>query len=307
VGYSQDRLDQVVAALFPQYSRSRLQSWIKSGQLLVDGVAWRPRDKVSGGELVEIDAVASTISDEAEDIPLDIVFEDESILVINKPSGLVVHPGAGNRKGTLLNALLHFCPDLNEVPRAGIVHRLDKETTGLMVVAKTIESQTSLVQQLQSREVKRLYHAVVYGLPPKQGIVDAPIGRHRLQRTRMAIREQGKEAITRFRLLGAYKSHSHMEFSLETGRTHQIRVHMQHLGYPLVGDPAYGGQFRTPRKGGEELGAVLKEFPRQALHAKALSFLHPATLDQVTFENDLPEDLRLLLTALEKDMSILDD
>jgi 23S rRNA pseudouridine1911/1915/1917 synthase len=307
VEYSQDRLDQVVAALFPQYSRSRLQSWIKSGELLVDGAAWRPKDKVFGGELVKIDAVASTISDEAEDIPLDIVFEDESILIINKPSGLVVHPGAGNRKGTLLNALLHFCPGLNEVPRAGIVHRLDKETTGLMVVAKTIESQTSLVQQLQSREVKRLYHAVVYGLPSKQGTVDAPIGRHRLQRTRMAIQELGKEAITRYRRISAYKSHAHMEFSLETGRTHQIRVHMQHLGYPLVGDPAYGGQFRIPRKGGEELGAVLKEFPRQALHAKELSFVHPATLDQATFESDLPEDLRVLLEALEKDMSIEDD
>ncbi len=301
---SQDRLDLVVAALFPQYSRSRLQTWIKSGELLVDGRLWNAKDKVSGGELVKIDAIASTIVDEAEDIPLEIMFEDESVLVLNKPSGLVVHPGAGNRKGTLLNALLHYCPELNEVPRAGIVHRLDKETTGLMVIARTIESQASLVQQLQSREVKRLYEAVVYGLTPKQGVVDAPIGRHRLQRTRMAIRESGKEAITRYKLIRAYKSHSYVELSLETGRTHQIRVHMQHLGYPLIGDPAYGGQFRIPRKGGEQLGSVLKAFPRQALHAKELSFKHPATQAQVTFKKVSPEDFGLLIEALEKDLSI---
>jgi 23S rRNA pseudouridine1911/1915/1917 synthase len=303
---SQDRLDQVVATLFPQYSRSRLQSWIKSGELLVNGVHWKSKDKVSGGESVEIDAVSSELVDEAENIPLDIIYEDDALLIINKPSELVVHPGAGNRTGTLLNALLHYCPELSQVPRAGIVHRLDKDTTGLMVVARSIESQTNLVQQLQSRSVKRLYEAVVYGVPPSRGKVDAPIGRHRLQRTRMAIQPLGKEAITRYRLIEAYTSHAHMEFSLETGRTHQIRVHMQHLGFPLVGDPGYGGQFRVPKKGGEMLGRILKEFPRQALHAKELSFVHPVTSERVTYHQGTPQDLGLLLDTLEADMSILD-
>lgn len=293
-----DRLDQVVAALFPQYSRSRLQTWIKSGELVVDGRAGRSKDRVSGGELIVIDAIAGTIEDKAENIPLKVVFEDESILVINKAAGLVVHPGAGNDQGTLLNALLHHSLHLNEIPRAGIVHRLDKDTTGLMVVAKTLASQTSLVQQLQSRKVKRLYEAIVYGIPDADGVVDAAISRHPVHRTRMAVRVGGKEAITGYRVLRSFIAHAHMQFSLETGRTHQIRVHMQHLGFPLVGDPTYGGHFRTPKIGGEELAVRLKEFNRPALHAKELSFLHPGSGQQVTFSSAIPSDLKFLLNAL---------
>ena len=294
-----DRLDQVAAALFPQYSRSRLQTWIKSGELVVDGRSGRSKDKVSGGELIVIDAVADTIEDQAENIPLEVVFEYESILVIDKVAGMVVHPGAGNSQGTLLNALLHYCLSLNEIPRAGIVHRLDKNTTGLMVVAKTLTSQASLVQQLQTRRVKRLYQAIVYGIPNADGVVDAAISRHPVHRTRMAVRDGGKEAITGYRVLRSFFAHAHMEFSLETGRTHQIRVHMQHLGFPLVGDPTYGGHFRTPKIGGELLTVCLKEFRRQALHAKELSFQHPDTGQQVSFSSALPSDLKLLLHALD--------
>ena len=293
-----DRLDQVAATLFPQYSRSRLQTWIKSGELVVDGRRGRSKDKVSGGELIVIDATAGTIADKAENIPLEVVFEDESILVVNKVAGMVVHPGAGNSQGTLLNALLHHCLNLNEIPRAGIVHRLDKDTTGLMVVAKTLVSQTSLVQQLQTRRVKRLYEAIVYGTPNAKGVVDAAISRHPVHRTRMAVRDGGKEAITGYRLLRSFVAHTHMECSLETGRTHQIRVHMQHLGFPLVGDPAYGGHFRRPKIGGEVLANCLKTFNRQALHAKELSFVHPRSGQQVTFTSRIPNDLRFLLDAL---------
>jgi len=295
-----DRLDQVAAVMFPQYSRSRLQTWIKAGELRVDGRAAKPRDKVNSGDLIQIDAIATTIEDKAEDIPLEIVFEDDAILVINKPAGLVVHPGAGNREGTLLNALLHHCPRLNEIPRAGIVHRLDKDTTGLMVVAKSLASQTSLVVQLRAREAKRIYHAVVYGVPHRNGSVNAAIGRHPVHRTRMAVRPDGKEAITRYRVIQPFKVHSHMEFSLETGRTHQIRVHMQHLGYPLVGDPVYGGHYRKPQGDREELALRLRNFKRQALHAKELSFIHPASDEEVKFVAELPEDLSSLIKLLNK-------
>lgn len=293
-----DRLDQVAAILFPQYSRSRLQGWIRTGELRVGGRSAKPRDKVSSGDLIQIDALAATIGDKAEDIPLDILFEDDAILVINKPAGLVVHPGAGNRQGTLLNALLHHNPRLSEIPRAGIVHRLDKDTTGLMVVAKTLASQVSLINQLQAREARRVYQAVVYGVPHRNGTVNAAIGRHAVHRTRMAVRERGKEAITRYRVVEAFRVHSLMEFSLETGRTHQIRVHMQHLGYPLVGDPAYGGQYRKPAAGSDELGLCLKNFRRQALHAKELAFFHPQSHCEVKFAAELPEDLCNLLVLL---------
>ncbi len=293
-----DRLDQVAAILFPQYSRSRLQGWIRTGELRVGGRLARPRDKVSSGDLIQIDALAATIGDKAEDIPLDIVFEDDAILVINKPAGLVVHPGAGNREGTLLNALLHHIPRLSEIPRAGIVHRLDKDTTGLMVVAKSLASQVSLINQLQAREARRVYQAVVYGVPHRNGTVNAPIGRHAVHRTRMAVRERGKEAITQYSVVEDFRAHSLMEFSLETGRTHQIRVHMQHLGYPLVGDPAYGGHYRKPAAGSDELGLCLKNFRRQALHAKELAFIHPQSGSEVKFVAELPEDLSNLLVLL---------
>jgi len=295
-----DRLDQVASVLFPQYSRSRLQTWIRSGELVVDGCTGQSKDKVSGGELIEINAIAESISDEAEDIPLDIVFEDQSILVINKRSGLVVHPGAGNTQGTILNALLHHSPDLGEIPRAGIVHRLDKNTTGLMVVAKTLSSHNSLVEQLQMHTVNRVYEAVVYGRPPSShGVVNAAIDRHPVHRTRMAVRDDGKQAITRYRLLRSFVGHSNMEFTLETGRTHQIRVHMQHLGIPLVGDPTYGGRYRKPRVKDERLTLCLSNFNRQALHAKELSFQHPISNEVVEFNLSLPDDIAELLSTLQ--------
>ncbi len=297
--FALDRLDQVAAILFPEYSRSRLQSWIKSGELTVAGRIGKPKDRVARGDLIEIDAVVDTLDDLPEDIPLKIVYEDEAILVINKPVGLVVHPGAGNRKGTLLNGLLFYSENLAEVPRAGIVHRLDKETSGLMVIAKTIISQTRLVEQLQARNVGRIYQAVVYGVPGRNGFVDAPIDRHPTQRTRMAVRLEGKEAITHYRVLETFPGHSHMEFSLETGRTHQIRVHMQHLGYPLVGDPTYGGTYRKPAGDNDALAIALREFGRQALHAKMLKFCHPTTGKSIKFESELPEDLVNLLSLLK--------
>ncbi len=293
-----DRLDQAVVALFPQYSRSRLQTWIRSGELVVDGQPGKSKDKVLGGELVEIDATTESIADEAEDIPFEIIFEDESVLVVNKRAGLVVHPGAGNPRGTLLNALLHHLPVLSEIPRAGIVHRLDKDTTGLMVVAKTLLSQKGLVEQLQQHTVRRLYEAIVYGTPPHHGSVNASIERHPVHRTRMAVRDDGKKAITHYRILHSFSCHTHMEFSLETGRTHQIRVHMQHLGFPLVGDAVYGGQFRQPKVRDELLSSSLRSFGRQALHARELSFRHPVSNAVIEFRIPLPGDISALLSTL---------
>jgi len=295
------RLDQVVAIMFPQYSRSRLQQWIESGELTVDGQRQKSKSKVSLGVKILINATPDVTHHEAESIPLDIVFEDPSILILNKPDGLVVHPGAGNQTGTLLNALLHHCPDLEGIPRAGIVHRLDKNTTGLMVVAKTLESQNHLVKQLQSREVSRIYEAVVYGNITLTGKVDAPIGRHPQTRIKMSIQQDGKDAITNYRALQAFKSHTHLELSLETGRTHQIRVHMRHIGHPLVGDPAYGGTFKIPGdKPDFRLVECLRNFPRQALHARKLSFQHPVAEELVKFEVPLPEDLLMLLDLLDQ-------
>lgn len=291
-----DRLDRVVARLFPQYSRSRLQQWIRSGELTVDGELRRPRDKVYGGEDIEIEACLKEISFEPEPVEFPIVYEDDAILVIDKPAGLVVHPGAGNVDGTLLNGLLHHAPMLAGLPRAGIVHRLDKDTTGLLVVARTLESQNSLVQQLQAREVKRIYEAVVYGVVRGPGSVDAPIARNPDNRTKMSVHPSGKEAVTHYRVLDTFPEHSLLSLSLETGRTHQIRVHMSHLGHPLVGDATYGGGFRMPRD--KRLEACLRSFRRQALHAKRLTFTHPVTGEEVTFESERPPDMEVLIDLL---------
>ena len=293
------RLDRAAAILFPQFSRSRLQQWIESGELTVGGVAQSVRYKVRPGDLLDLDAVPEVVVDGAEDIPLNVVFEDEQILIINKPAGLVVHPGAGNRQGTLLNALLHYCPTLESVPRAGIVHRLDKNTTGLMVVAKTLTSQNSLVSQISARSVKRIYEAIVYGELIRPGIVDAPIGRHSKQRTRMAVQAGGKPAVTHHRSLANFPHFSHIELSLETGRTHQIRVHMQHIGFPLIGDVVYGGQFRQPAGLPDELLIdTLRTFDRQALHARELSFEHPLGTGPVSFSAPLPADFERLLEII---------
>ena len=242
------RLDQIAAQLFPEHSRSRLAGWIKDGRLTVDGAVLRPRDIVHSGAQLVLEAEQEAQGEWlAQDIELEIVYEDEHILVIDKPAGLVVHPAAGHQDGTLLNALLYHVPDIANVPRAGIVHRLDKDTTGLMVVAKTLEAHTKLVAQLQARSVSRIYEAIVIGVITSGGTIDAPIGRHGVQRQKMAVVDAGKVAVSHYRVLERFRAHTHTRVKLETGRTHQIRVHMSHIGYPLVGDPVYGGRFRIPR------------------------------------------------------------
>ena len=301
VSMSRHRFDRVAADLFPEFSRARLQQWIQSGELTIDGQLQAPKFKVDTGAILRLNAVPETLTDSPEDIPLEIIFEDESVLVLDKHDGLVVHPGAGNRNGTLLNALLHHCPRLEEVPRAGIVHRLDKRTTGLMVVAKTLQAQNHLVKELQDRHVKRIYEALVYGVIVRPGKVEAAVGRHRTQRTKMSVRDDGKDAVTHYRSLEQFQRYSHVELSLQTGRTHQIRVHMQHLGNPLIGDPTYGGHFRHPPGNQEnELVSALHSFPRQALHARRLSFVHPSSGEECEFESILPDDMAELLVLLRQ-------
>ncbi|MGB0467580.1 MAG: 23S rRNA pseudouridine(1911/1915/1917) synthase RluD [Pontibacterium sp.] len=296
------RLDQAVAQLFPDYSRSRLQSWIKDGSLTVDGEVKRPRDKLFGGEQVVINATLEVITQHsAQAMPLDIVYEDDDILVINKPAGLVVHPGAGHADSTLLNALLHHFPDINQVPRAGIVHRLDMDTTGLMVVAKTIQAQTELVDQLQERTMGREYEAVTNRVMTGGGTVDEPMARHSKNRQKMAVVGLGKEARTHYRVLKKFRAHTHIRLKLETGRTHQIRVHMAYINYPLVGDQLYGGRFRLPKGTTDVLQDALRGFRRQALHAKKLELWHPRTGELMSWEVDLPEDMQQLLAVLKQD------
>lgn len=296
------RLDQVAAQLFSEHSRSRLSAWIKDGLLTVDGAVLRPRDIVHGGAQLELCAEQEAQGEWiAQDIELDIVYEDDQLLVINKPAGLVVHPAAGHADGTLLNALLHHVPDIVNVPRAGIVHRLDKDTTGLMVVAKTIQAQTQLVDQLQKRTVSRIYECIVIGVITAGGKIDAPIGRSSAQRQRMAVTDGGKPAVSHYRVLERFRSHTYTRVKLETGRTHQIRVHMSHVGYPLVGDPVYAGRFRIPPAASPTLVQSLKEFPRQALHARFLELDHPLTGKRMKWESPLPDDLVWLLTLLRQD------
>ncbi|MCU1718145.1 23S rRNA pseudouridine(1911/1915/1917) synthase RluD [Pseudomonas sp. 5P_3.1_Bac2] len=296
------RLDQVAALLFAEHSRSRLSAWIKEGLLTVDGAVARPRDIVHGGSLLALQAEQEAQGEWiAQDIELNIVYEDEQILVIDKPAGLVVHPAAGHADGTLLNALLHHVPDIINVPRAGIVHRLDKDTTGLMVVAKTIEAQTRLVDQLQKRTVSRIYECIVIGVIPSGGKINAPIGRSSSQRQRMAVSDGGKPAITHYRVLERFRSHTHSRVKLETGRTHQIRVHMSHIGYPLVGDPVYAGRFRIPPAANPSMVQTLKDFPRQALHARFLELDHPTTGERMKWQSPLPDDFVWLLTLLRQD------
>ncbi len=296
------RLDQAVAELFPDYSRSRLQGWIKDGSLTVDGAVQRSREKLQGGEQIVINAELEMIdSFKAVEMPLDIVFEDEHILIINKPAGLVVHPAAGHWDDTLLNGLLHYCPEIAQVPRAGIVHRLDMDTTGLMVVAKTIPAQTELVTQLQERSMGREYEAVVNGVMTGGGTVDEPMGRHSRNRQKMAVVGMGKEAVTHYRVLKRFRAHTHIRLKLETGRTHQIRVHMDHINYPLVGDQLYGGRFRLPKGISPRLQQALRDMQRQTLHAKRLELHHPDSGELMAWEVDLPEDMQQLLIHLKKD------
>tara|TARA_R110002110_G_scaffold415765_1_gene655136 strand:- start:14681 stop:15661 length:981 start_codon:yes stop_codon:yes gene_type:complete len=301
------RLDQVAAQLFPDYSRSRLQAWIKSGQLQVDGAQCRPRDKVIAGAQLSVQAeLEAEVSWQAEAIALDIVYEDDSILVINKPAGLVVHPAAGHADGTLVNALLNHEPELANLPRAGIVHRLDMETSGIMVVARTLPAHNDLVAQLQARTVRREYTAVCIGAMTGGGTVDAPMGRHPRQRKKMAVLSAGgKTAITHYRIAQRFGHHTCIKVNLETGRTHQIRVHMAYRKYPLVGDPAYGGRPRIPKGASDELIDELRAFPRQALHARVLGLIHPQSGDEMTFECALPDDLAHLIDVLQREDPVI--
>lgn len=293
------RLDQIAAELFSDFSRSRLQQWIKTGELRVDGQQQSPKFKLLGGEQLAISAELKAEGEwQAEEIPLDIVHEDEHIIVINKPTNMVVHPAAGNRQGTLLNALLFHCPQLESVPRAGIVHRLDKDTTGLMVVAKTLAAHTDLVAQLQARTVSREYEAVVSGVMTGGGLVDQPIGRHPKQRKKMAVVKDGKEARTHYKVLQRFAGHTYIRLKLETGRTHQIRVHMASINYPIVGDDAYGGRPRVPKGISEQLRETLQQFGRQALHARELGLIHPGRGEFVSWATELPNDMQQLLAAL---------
>ncbi len=294
------RLDQVAARCFAAYSRERLKQWISEGALTVNGrPARRPRDPVTAGDRLCIDALAPARAEvRAEAIALNVCHEDEAVLVIDKPAGLTVHPGAGQSHGTLQNALLHRCPELAAVPRAGIVHRLDKLTSGLMVVARTLQAHTAMVRAMQAREVQREYDAVVHGVPTGGGVVDAPIGRHPTHRTRMAVTADGKPARTHYRVVERYAHQCLLRCRLETGRTHQIRVHMQHIRYPLVGDPLYGARGVRGSGMDEGLRQRLMRFPRQALHARRLAFAHPLDGAVLEFESAWPEDFAALVEAL---------
>lgn len=300
------RLDQALAIMFPEYSRSRIKEWILDGQVSVNNeVLTRAREKMYGGEQIDIIAeIEPEIRFEAQNIPLTIVYEDDDILVVNKPAGLVVHPGAGNPDGTLLNALLHHCPQLDIVPRAGIVHRLDKDTTGLMVVAKTIAAQTQLVESLQAREITREYEAIASGIMTAGGMVDEPIGRHPTQRTHMAVIPSGRPSVTHYRVMEKFRLHTRLRLRLETGRTHQIRVHMAHISHVLVGDPAYGGRPRPPKNASPELREGLQAFKRQALHAAMLSLYHPITGELMTWHADVPEDMVHMAALLREDAKL---
>lgn len=296
---SDRRLDQAAAELMPEHSRSRIQSWIKAGALTVNGKACKPRDKVMLDDRLSLEAEPEAqVTWEAEEIELDIVYEDEHLLVINKPAGLVVHPAAGHAAGTLVNAVLSHAPEVENLPRAGIVHRLDKDTSGIMVVARSLIAHTSLVEQLQDRTMGREYEAVVVGTLTGGGTVDAPIGRHPRERKKMAVVSSGKPAVTHYRLVERFAAHTLVRCKLESGRTHQIRVHMAHIKHPLVGDPVYGGRMRLPKGATDELRDALAEFRRQALHARQLTLEHPETGEIMSWEVPLPEDMVGLLEAL---------
>lgn len=297
------RVDQALAKLFPDYSRSTLQNWIKADFVRIDGKAPTQKTKVNSGQEVIIHAILENFDQRnvPENIPLDIIFEDDDLLVINKPAGLVVHPGAGNLQHTLMNALLHHAPELTHLPRAGIVHRLDKDTSGLLVIAKNLSSHHSLIKQLQQREVQRVYQAIANGLIISGATISERIGRHPRQRLKMAVISAGKEAITEYRVLEKFRAHTLIKVQLQTGRTHQIRVHMAHIHHPIVGDQLYGGRFKLPAKISPELKTALQHFKRQALHAWQLSLIHPRTKDKMSWKAEIPEDMQNLIGLMRKD------
>jgi len=297
------RLDQALACLFAEYSRSQLQTWVKAARVRVDGQTCRAKDRVLGGEYIELDAETSVVVTDCapQAIPLSIVQEDEDLLIVDKPAGFVVHPGAGNREGTLQNALLHHCPALAQVPRAGIVHRLDKDTTGLLVIAKNLPAHAALVEQLERRAIGRSYFALVQGYVTAGGTIDAPLARHPTDRTRYQVRDGGRAAITHYRIHERFAHYTLLRVQLETGRTHQIRVHLAHLRHPLVGDPVYGGRLRLPPACPERLAAALRQFKRQALHAAQLELIHPRLGTRCRWQAPLPVDLQTLLDMLRDD------
>lgn len=295
------RLDQALAKLCPEHSRSRLQSWIKSGDVTVNKSNYRQRDEVNFADIIEIDAeIQSTESYEAEAIELDIIYADKHIIIINKPAGLVVHPGAGNPNHTLVNALLNFDASLAAIPRAGIIHRLDKDTTGVMVVARTLESHTFLVDQLQQRNIKREYQAIVCGQLISGGSIENKMGRHPVHRTKMAVTHSGKVATTHYKVLKKYQHYTHLHVQLETGRTHQIRVHMSHIKHPIVGDPVYGNNKSIKKGVNPALCEIIQNFQRQALHAFSLELPHPTSKENIKFTAELPDDMNTLIAAINQ-------
>ncbi|MGH8309961.1 MAG: 23S rRNA pseudouridine(1911/1915/1917) synthase RluD [Steroidobacteraceae bacterium] len=297
------RLDQALSRLLPDYSRSRLKEWIEAGRVSVENRTPRPRDLLSGGERVVVNAemsAAETVTPQA--IDLDIVHADDWLIVVNKPAGLVVHPGAGNRDRTLQNALLHHDSALAELPRAGILHRLDKDTSGLLVVARTLAAHTTLTRQLQAREIEREYEAICVGAMTAGGTIDRAIARHRTDRVRMAVRDDGREAVTHYRVIERYRAHTHVRVNLETGRTHQIRVHFAHIRHPLVGDSIYGGRLMLPRGATASLVAALRCFPRQALHASRLRLVHPHLQREIEWRAPLAADMKALVQVLREDV-----
>ena len=293
------RLDVALAEMLPDYSRSKITDWIKSGEALINHKTFKPKDKVSGSEMVELTISQKKNNDWlGEDIPLKVVFEDADIIVLNKSVGMVTHPGAGNWSGTLANALLYYEPNLASLDRAGIVHRLDKNTSGLMVVARNEKSQKYLVEQLQTHSVSREYSAIVYGHMVAGGTIDEPINRDTKNRVKQAVSSHGKEAITHYRVIDRYQNHTHIKAILETGRTHQIRVHLTHIGHPLIGDTMYGGKARFPRKADAILKEALVNFKRQALHSRKLTLTHPVSEELMSWKSPLPEDMLALLDVL---------
>lgn len=299
------RLDQALVALFPDYSRARWQEWIKEGFVQINSQTGKPKDKVHGGETIDVNTILKELKDwQPQDLPLNILFEDEELLVIDKPAGLVVHPGAGNPDQTLLNAILHHVPQLSQIPRAGIIHRLDKDTSGVLVIAKTLFSHNFLVSQLQDRAFLREYHTVVTGLLTAGGTVDAPIGRHPVHRVQMAVVGNGKPAITHYRIVERFQTHTYLKVRLETGRTHQIRVHLAHIRFPVVGDQVYGGRPKFPPQCSANLRNILENFPRQALHAARLGILHPRTQESLEWQSPLPDDISNLIKELHNDCAV---
>jgi len=296
------RLDQALSKILPEFSRTQLQEWIKIGNITVDDKLWKAKETVLGGEKIIINAERKAQPAwTAQPIHLDIVYEDETLIVINKPVGMVVHPAAGNLDNTLLNAILHHAPALQVLPRAGILHRLDKNTSGLLVIAKTHDALQNLSKQLKAHAITRIYQAVVFGIMTSGGTIDKPIGRHPMQRKRMAVIDTGKPAVTHYRIIERYRAHTRIKVQLETGRTHQIRVHMAHIHYPLLGDPVYGGRLQLPKGASPALIKKLREFKRQALHASELSLTHPITQKTMTWQAPIPEDMQQLIDILKQD------